>query len=54
MVKKQSAVAGEQQIREFINHICEGDLAKANECLNNAVKEKLKDRIHKQQVKENN
>jgi len=44
--------AAERNLRAFVTHICEGDLAQANRSLDNAVREKIKTRI-KQNLKEN-
>ena len=43
----------EKYLREFINHVCEGDLAKANASLDCVVKEKIKSRIRENLQKEN-
>lgn len=43
--KNRKETAAEQCIREFINHVCEGDLAQANNSLDNAISEKVKSRI---------
>ena len=52
MKNAPKATVSEAHILEFINHVCDGDLAKANNSLNSAIKEKMKDRIRSQQVKE--
>ncbi len=44
--------ADERCIREFINHVCNGELASANACLDSAVKEKVKNLIRKNLSKE--
>jgi len=44
--------AAERNLRAFVTHICEGDLAQANRSLDDAVREKIKTRI-KQNLKEN-
>ena len=52
MPKVLKESADEKCIREFINHICSGELAKANASLDQAVKEKIKTRI-RTNLKEN-
>jgi hypothetical protein len=39
--------ADEKYIREFINHVCNGDMANANVSLNTAVVKKMKTLIQK-------
>ena len=43
----------DRHIREFINHVCNGNLAHANASLDSAVKEKVKTLVKKNLVKEN-
>lgn len=43
--KKRKESSADKCIREFINHICDSDLAKANNSLDNAISEKVKARI---------
>ena len=40
---KESAAG--QYLRQFINCICEGEMAQAHQSLDSAVKEKIKERI---------
>jgi len=42
MKKAIKESADQKYIREFINHVCNGDLATANSCLDAAVKTKVK------------
>jgi len=44
--------ADERCIREFINHVCNGELASANACLDEAIKEKVKNQIRRNLPKE--
>lgn len=43
--KKKKETMAESHIRQFINHICDGNLADANKSLNFAMGEKIKNRI---------
>ena len=43
--QKRKETAAEKCINEFINHVCDGNLAQANASLDNAISEKVKARI---------
>lgn len=46
--------ADNRYIREFINHVCNGDMAQANESLGNAVVIKMKTLIQNSLKEKNN
>lgn len=41
----QVGVDTDKILRNFINHVCDGDMAKANKCLNEVVEAELTVRI---------
>lgn len=44
----------EKNLRNFVNFVCEGELAKANSSLNEVVRSKIKNLVQKNLKKENN